>query len=141
GWSPGITIAWAPCHGTGTRYKLRCTLLRVKAYISAVGPGATSLAGITRTPGSFKISCSDVSPWTIVSGTKWPGANGKTYALSKLFAVIPRTNKCFPSPDHSSHVGGGSCVTSGAPPSTRKITIGCEPNRIKLRSGDLPIKA
>ena len=65
-------------HGTGTRYKLRCTLSRVKAYVSAVGPGSTLLDGITRAPGSFKISCSDGSPWTILSGTIWPGANGKT---------------------------------------------------------------
>ena len=28
-------------HGTGIRYRLRCTLSRVKAYISAVGPGTT----------------------------------------------------------------------------------------------------
>ena len=67
-----------PDHGTGTRYRLRCTLSRVKAYISAVGPGTTLLKGITRAPGSFNISCSDGSPWTILSGTRWPGANGKT---------------------------------------------------------------
>jgi len=71
--SPGL-----PCHGTGTRYRLRCTLSRLKAYISAVGPGATSLAGIMRTPGSFKISCSDLGQWRILSGTGWPGDNGKT---------------------------------------------------------------
>src|SRR4029077_19446096 len=65
-------------HGTGTRYRLRCTLSRVNAYISAVGPGTTLPKGMTRAPGSFKISCSDGSPWTIRSGTIWPGDNGNT---------------------------------------------------------------
>ena len=43
-----------PDHGTGIRYRLRCTLSRVKAYVSAVRPGTTSVDAITRTPGSFK---------------------------------------------------------------------------------------
>jgi hypothetical protein len=53
----------------GILYRLRCTLWRVKAYVSAVRPGTTFLKGITRAPGSFKISCSDGSPSTILSGT------------------------------------------------------------------------
>src|SRR4029078_2687511 len=73
-----ICLLTTPDHGTGIRYRLRCTLSRVKAYVSAVRPGATSVDAITRTPGRFTISCSVGSPSIQLSGRGRPGVNGKT---------------------------------------------------------------
>lgn len=71
-------LRFSRLHGNGTRYKFRWTFWRVKAYTSAVGPSATSVDGIDRTPESLASSRSEGKERSRTSGTGWLRVTEKT---------------------------------------------------------------
>src|SRR6185369_3446306 len=98
------------------RYRFRCTVSRENAYTSGVGPGAGSVASITRAPGTAAISAPDAKPVAGILGSGWPRGTGTAY-------VRPDTvmNRSLPSRDQLMRVPVPYTGTGVPPPNGRRI--------------------
>ena len=89
-------------HGSGMRYRFRCTVSRENAYTSADGPGRAFGVSMTRTPGSLASSSSDRKPPSGIGGQARPIRIGMRYVRSDCSG---ETNRNLLSPDQEAKEG------------------------------------